>query len=75
MVTSETADVEDTDCRRVSLGRGELSVLDDGTAVRVDVVEREEEEEAGEGERGGDTGAREGVSGFDISRFSCSRAC
>jgi hypothetical protein len=57
MVASETADVEDADCRRVSLGRGGL---DDGTAVRVDVVDRDEEEEAGEGERGGDIGAREG---------------
>ena len=70
-VASDTADVEETDCRRVNLGRGELSVLDDGTAVRVDVVEREEDEEdeAGDGERGGDIGAREGgTSGFGISR-------
>ncbi|KAG0694734.1 hypothetical protein DFH29DRAFT_880520 [Suillus ampliporus] len=36
---SEAADVEDMDCWRVSFGRG-----DAGTAVRVDVVERQEEE-------------------------------
>jgi len=70
-VVSETADVEDTDGRRVGLGCNEFSALDDGTAVRVDAVERDDREEAGDGERGGDTG----VPGSDISRFSCSRAC
>lgn len=69
-MASETADVEDTDCRRVSLGRG-----DAGTAVWVDVVDREEEEEAGDREWDGCTGVGEGgASGFGVSRLVLSRA-
>lgn len=73
-VTSETADVEDADCWRVSFGRG-----DTGTAVRVDVVDREEEEEeeAGDGERSGGIGVGEGeggVSSFGVSRLVLSSA-
>lgn len=70
-VASETADMEDADSRRVSFGRG-----DAGTAVRVDAVDREEEEEeAGDGERSGGIGAGEGaVSGFGVSRLVFSSA-
>ncbi|KAG2342716.1 hypothetical protein BDR05DRAFT_990275 [Suillus weaverae] len=70
MVASETADVEDEDCGRVSFGRG-----DAGTAVRVDVVDREEEEEAGDRERDGGIGVGEGgVSGFGVFRLVLSSA-
>lgn len=69
-VVSETADVEDADCWRVSLGRE-----DTGTAVRVDVVDREEEEEDGDKERGAGIGAGEGgASGFGVSRLVLSSA-
>lgn len=74
MVASDTADVEDADCWRVSFGRG-----DAGTAVRVDVVDRDEEEEAGDRERNGGIGVGEeegkgGVSGFGVSRLVFSSA-
>lgn len=74
MVASDTADVEDWDCWRVSFGRG-----DAGTAVRVDVVDRDEEDEAGDKERSGGIGVEEGegeggVSGFGVSRLVFSSA-
>lgn len=74
MVASDTADVEDADCWRVSFGRG-----DAGTAVRVDVVDRDDEEEAGDSERNGGIGVGEGegeggVSGFGVSRLVFSSA-
>lgn len=69
-MTSETAEVEDADCWRVSFGRG-----DAGTAVRVDVVDREEEEDAGDRERSGGIGIGEGGgSGFGVSRAVLSSA-
>jgi hypothetical protein len=57
-VVSET--IEDVDCWRAVFGQG-----DTGTAVRVDVVERDEDEEAEDRERGGGVDIMEGeVSGF-----------
>lgn len=76
MVASDTADAEDADCWRVSFGRG-----DAGTAVRVDVVDRDEEEddEAGDRERSRGIGVGEGegeggILGFGVSRLVFSSA-
>jgi hypothetical protein len=69
-VGSETADMELADCWRVSFGRGNA-----GTAVRVDVVDREEEEEVGDGMRSAGIGVGEGRgSGLGVSRLVLSSA-
>lgn len=59
-VVSET--MEDVDCCRAVFEQG-----DTGTAVRVDVVERDEDEEAEDRERGGNIDVmEEEVSGFGV---------
>lgn len=61
-MASETADIEDVDCWRAIFGQG-----DTGTAVRVDVVERDEDEEAENREWGGvDDVMAGGASGFGV---------